>query len=91
MAVVTQTDFRDLLIRELEGLDEDVVEVLDFVRFLKQRLSHLTPEERFDYLWLVARRVALGRGIKDADIVAEVAAVRREDRRLPSPCPRVSL
>jgi len=78
MALAAQTDFRNLVVRELEELpDEEIVEVLDFVRFLKQRLSRLTPEERFDHLWMVARRVATGRGITDADIAAEVAAVRQ--------------
>lgn len=46
--------------------------------FLEHRLSSLTPEERFDCSWVMARHIATEREITDADITAEIAAVRRD-------------
>jgi len=54
------------------------MELLDFVCFLKHQTQNLTPEERFDRLWLMAQRIASARGITDGDIEAEVAALRKE-------------
>jgi hypothetical protein len=80
MSVIENMDSRTMVVQELEDLpDEAMLEILDFVRFLKQQMSHLTPEERFDRLWMTARRIASGRGITDADIAAEVAAVRQAE------------
>ena len=78
MDVAVNTSFRALVVRELEDVpDEVMLEVLDFVRFLKYRFSSLTPEERFERSWMMARRIAAEREITDTDITAEIAAVRR--------------
>jgi hypothetical protein len=78
--VVANTDFRTMVVQELEEIpDEAMPEILDFVRFLKQQLSGLTPEERFDRAWMLARRIAAERDISDADIASEVAAVRQAE------------
>jgi len=78
MDVAVNMSFRAMVVRELEDVpDEVMVEVLDFVRFLKHRLSSLTPEERFERFWMMARRIAAEREITDADIATEIAAVRR--------------
>jgi hypothetical protein len=80
MNVVANTDFRSLVVEELEKVpDEAMPEILDFVRFLKQQLSSLTPEERFDRAWMIARRIAAERDISDADIAREIAAVRQAE------------
>jgi hypothetical protein len=80
MNVVANTDFRSLVVEELEQVpDEAMPEILDFVRFLKQQLSSLTPEERFDRAWMIARRIAAERDISDADIASEIAAVRQAE------------
>ena len=55
-----------------------MLEVLDFVRFLKTRLDQLSPEERFDRAWMVARRLATEYGITDQDIAAKVRSARRD-------------
>jgi hypothetical protein len=79
MSVATETDIREQVIQELHELpDSTMVELLDFVRFLKHQTRNLTPEERFDRLWFTAQRIASARGITDEDIEAEVAAVRKE-------------
>ncbi len=80
MKVATETDMREKIIEELHELpDVAMVELLDFVRFLKHQTQSLTPEERFDRLWLTAQRIASARGITDGDIEAEVAAVRKKE------------
>jgi len=80
MNVVANTDFRTMVVQELEDVsDEAMPEILDFVRFLKQQLSGLTSEERFDRAWMIARRIAAERAISDADIASEIAAVRQAD------------
>ena len=78
MSVAIETHMRQKVIQELHELpDTAMVELLDFVRFLKHQTRNLTPEERFDRLWLTAQRIASARGITDEDIEAEVAAVRK--------------
>lgn len=80
MDTATNADFRTLVVQELEEApDEAILEILDFVRFLKQQLSGLTPEERFDRAWMTARRIAAERAVSDADIASEVAAVRQAE------------
>lgn len=80
MNVVANTDFRTMVVQELEEVpDEAMPEILDFVRFLKQQLSGLTPGERFDRAWLLACRIAAERAISDADIASEITAVRQAD------------
>ncbi len=77
MAVI-EMDVRELLQQELEELPEEgAFAVLDFVRFLKTQLTRLDAEERFDRLWLTARRIAREQGISDSDIAAEIKAVRQ--------------
>lgn len=50
---------REMVIQELDDMPEiGMLEILDFVRFLKARLEQLSPEERFDRAWAVARRLA---------------------------------
>jgi len=69
---------RETVIQELDEMPEiGMLEVLDFVRFLKARLEQLSPEERFDRAWMVARRSATEHGITDLDIAAEVRAARQ--------------
>jgi hypothetical protein len=80
MDVVANTDFRTLVVQELEGIPEEAMpEILDFVRFLKQQLAGLTPEERFDRAWMIARRIAAERAINDEDIASEITAVRHAE------------
>ena len=68
----------ELVIEELADLpDAGLVEVLDFVRFLKYQLRRMSSEERFDRAWIIARRIAAEQGITDEDIAAEIAAVRQ--------------
>jgi hypothetical protein len=55
-----------------------MLEVLDFVRFLKAQLDQLSPEERFDRAWMASRRWAAQYGITDVDIAAEIRSARRE-------------
>jgi hypothetical protein len=55
-----------------------MLEVLDFVRFLKAQLDRFGPEERFDRAWMASRRWAVKHGITDADIAAEIRSARRE-------------
>ena len=64
---------REMVIQALTDMPEiGMLEVLDFVRFLKARLEQLSPEERFDRAWMVARRLASEYGITDQDVPAEV-------------------
>ena len=78
MNTVAESNMREIVIQELRDLpDIAMLEILDFVRFLKHQTRNLTPEERFDRLWLTAQRIASVRGITDEDIEAQVAAVRR--------------
>ena len=73
-----ETSNRELIIEELANLpDVGMIEVLDFVRFLKSQFSRMNPEERFDRAWMVARRFAVEQGITDEDIDAENVAVRQ--------------
>lgn len=77
MTIATM-DAREVLLEELELLPEEgVLEVLDFVRFLNLQLTRLESEARFDRQWLAARRIAREQHITDADIAAEIQAVRR--------------
>ena len=70
---------RDMVLQELDDMPEiGMLEVLDFVRFLKARLEQLSPEERFDRAWMVARRLATEYGITDQDIATEVRSARHE-------------
>jgi hypothetical protein len=70
---------RELVLKELADLPEaGVIEVLDFVRFLRSQLAQMRSEDRFDRAWIVARRLAAEQGITDEDIAAEIAAVRQE-------------
>jgi hypothetical protein len=70
---------REMVIQELDDMPEiGILEVLDFVRFLKARLEQLSPEERFDRAWMVARRLATEYGITDRDIAAEIRATRQQ-------------
>ena len=69
---------RERVIQELSDLPEvGLFEVLDFVRFLKAQLDHMSPEERFDRAWMIARRIASEQGISDQDIAAEIQAARQ--------------
>ena len=69
---------REIVVQELTDMPETgMLEVLDFVRFLKTQLEQMSPEERFNRAWIVARRIASEHGITDQDIEAEVRAVRR--------------
>lgn len=78
MNITNETNVRDLAIQELHDLpDTAMLEVLDYVRFLKFQNWSLTAEERFDRLWMTAQRIASARDITDKDIEAEVASVRR--------------
>jgi hypothetical protein len=78
MNVVANTDFRTKVVQELrDAPDEAMPEILDFVRFLKQQLSSLTPGERFDRAWMLARRIAAEQSITDEDIAGEIAATRQ--------------
>ncbi len=78
MNTAAEMDVRDMVIQELSDLpDTAMLEILDFVRFLKHQTRNLTPEERFDRLWLTAQRIASARSITDEDIEAQVAAVRQ--------------
>ncbi len=80
MNVITNTNMRKLAIQELHDLpDTAMLEILDFVRFLKHQNRSLTTEERFDRLWLTAQRIASARDITDEDIEAEVVSVRRSE------------
>ena len=72
---------RDMVVQELDGMPEiGILEVLDFVRFLKARLEQLSPEERFDRAWMVARRLATEYGITDQDIADQVRSERQKQR-----------
>ena len=78
MNISAEVDMREMVIQELRDLpDTAMLEILDFVRFLKHQTQNLTPEERFDRLWLTAQRIASVRGITDEDIEAQVAAVKQ--------------
>jgi hypothetical protein len=69
---------RELVIQELTDLPEiGMFEVLDFVRFLKAQLNQMSPAERFDRAWMIARRVAAEQGITDPDIAAEIDEIRQ--------------
>jgi hypothetical protein len=69
----------DLVVEELADLpDIGLIEVLDFVRFLKSQLKRMSSEERFDRAWVIARRIAAEQEITDADITAEIAMVRQK-------------
>jgi hypothetical protein len=70
---------REMVIQELTDMPEiGMLEVLDFIRFLKAQLDRLSPEERFDRAWTVARRLATEYSISDQDVAAEVRSVRQE-------------
>lgn len=72
-----ESDTRELVIQELDDLpDPSLFEVLDFVRFLKSQWGEMSPEERFDRAWMIARRVATKEGISDSDIRVETDQVR---------------
>jgi hypothetical protein len=76
-----ETRTLELVVEELADLpDVGLIEVLDFVRFLKSQLERMNPEERFDRAWIVARRIAAEQGITDEDIAAEIATVRQREQ-----------
>ena len=67
---------RERVIQELTDLPETgMLEVLDFV--LKTQLDPMSPGERFDRAWTVARRTASEHGMTDQDIEAEIRAGRQ--------------
>ncbi|RLC76103.1 MAG: hypothetical protein DRI61_13870 [Chloroflexi bacterium] len=68
---------REILLRELEDLSEDkVVEVIDFIRFLKSQESKEEMRRRFARALEEARAIAKSRGITDEDVLEEIKAVR---------------
>ena len=70
---------REMVLQELDDMPEiGMLEVLDFIRFLKAQLDRLSPEERFDRAWMASRRWAVQYGITDAVIAAEIRSARRE-------------
>jgi len=76
-----ETRTMELVIEEPGDLpDAGLIEVLDFVRFLKSQLKRMSPEERFDRAWIIARRIAAEQGITDEDIAAEITAVRQKEQ-----------
>ena len=76
-----ETSNRELVIEELATLpDVGMIEVLDFVRFLKSQLKRMNPEERFDRAWMVARRIAAEQGVTEEDIAVEISAVRQREQ-----------
>lgn len=73
------TSARERVLQELTDMPEiGMFEVLDFVRFLKTQLDQMSPEERFDRAWMIARRMASEQGITDQDIAEEVQASRHK-------------
>jgi len=76
-----ETRTLELVVEELADLpDVGLIEVLDFVRFLKSQLRRMNPEERFDRAWIIARRIAAEQGITDEDIAAEIGTVRQGEQ-----------
>jgi len=76
-----ETRTLELVVEELADLpDVGLIEVLDFVRFLKSQLRQMNSEERFDRAWIIARRIAAEQGITDEDIAAEIATVRQREQ-----------
>jgi hypothetical protein len=76
-----ETRTLELVVEELADLpDAGLIEVLDFVRFLKSQLRRMSSEERFDRAWIIARRIAAEQGITDEDIAAEIALVREREQ-----------
>jgi hypothetical protein len=76
-----ETRTLELVVEELADLpDVGLIEVLDFVRFLKSQLRRMNSEERFDRAWIIARRIAAEQGITDEDITAEIATVRQREQ-----------
>lgn len=71
-------DIKQAVLSELETLPEArQSDVLAFIRFLKMGLTDLEElEQRFDNALMKARTIAQERGITDADIAAEIQAVR---------------
>jgi hypothetical protein len=73
-----ETRTLESVVEELADLpDAGLIEVLDFVRFLKSQLKRMNSEERFDRAWIIARRIAAEQGITDEDIAAEIAMMRQ--------------
>lgn len=76
-----ETRTLELVVEELADLpDAGLIEVLDFVRFLKSQLRRMNSEERFDRAWIIARRMAAEQGITDEDIAVEIAMVREREQ-----------
>ena len=75
---MTITAFKEILWREVETLPETrQADVLTFVRFFKIGLAdHQTIERQFTDALTQARAIAAERGISEADIEAEIEAVR---------------
>ena len=74
---MAQVAVKEAIVQELEGLPEDkVLEVLDFVRFLKSKWEEEMLERRFSSALKEMREIAKQRGITEADILAEIQAVR---------------
>jgi len=68
---------RETLLQELEGLPEEkVVEVIDFIRFLKTQKDKDELARRFARALEEARAIARSRGVTDEDVLEEIKAVR---------------
>lgn len=75
---MTTMSLKDALLREIESLPEQrQADVLAYVRFLKLGLADpATVERNFDQALAQARSIAQERGITEADVEAEIRAVR---------------
>ncbi len=72
-------DPRELVLQELRDLpDPGLIEVLDFIRFLKSQWGSMSAGERFDHTCMVARRIAREQGITDQDIKTETERARQD-------------
>lgn len=71
-------NLKDRIIQEIEALPEPrQADVLTFIRFLKIGMAdERTVERRFAHALSRARTIAQERGITEADVDAEVQAVR---------------
>ncbi len=68
---------REALLQELEDLpEEEIVKVLDFIRFLKAQKDEDEMAKRFAKALEGARAIARSRGITDEDVLEEIKAVR---------------
>lgn len=68
---------RETILQELEGLaEEQMPEVLDFIRFLKFRGEEKRIRRRFAAAIETARAIAKERQLTDEDVLTEICAVR---------------